>query len=115
MAPEARKAGTSSASVAVQAAAILVAIRVRRESGVEARYRIVPSSRSSAIALAPITTAMKAVIVGIISRCSRRAQNTSGSISPADANTVAAITGTRARRASARIRLPVKRLRSVRT
>ena len=57
---------------------------------------------------------MKAVIVGMTSRWSMRAQKSSGSISPADAKTVAAMTGTSASAARARTFLPVKRLRSVR-
>ena len=65
------------------------------------------------MALAPMTTAMKAVMVGITSRCSMRAQKRSGSTSPPAAKAVAAITGTSARAARARIRRPENRPRSV--
>jgi WW domain-containing oxidoreductase len=51
--------------------------------------------------------------VGMISRCTSRAQKIWGSISPAAANTTAGITGTSASRASASVRFPSSRLRSV--
>ena len=65
------------------------------------------------MALAPITTATNAATVGMISRCTRRAQKSSGSISPAAANTIAGISGSSASSPSASVRRPSSRLRSV--
>ena len=54
---------------------------------------MVPSSRSSPIALAPMTTATNAVTVGSSRRWTRRAQKSTGSTSPAAVKMSAATIG----------------------